>query len=273
MMAERVVNGIPHASVATYAGRLRLPDKAQEDRAELALARLAQALSGIVELKRELAASQQELKATQQLVTALVECNSGLEQQLIRLVQQCEQSRDFACYDELTGLPNRRLLKDRFDQAIARAAREHKAMALLLLDLNGFKTVNDTLGHAAGDKFLQQVAKRLTDCIRVADTACRYGGDEFIIMLPEIEGEESVAAVAKKIHARLAAPFVIDDRVISGTASIGTALYPMDGETYTALMKRGLTSRCIGPSSSGSTASSLLESDGPDAPTNELNRS
>jgi diguanylate cyclase len=101
---------------------------------------------------------------------------------------------------------------------------------LLLLDLDGFKRVNDELGHAAGDRVLKQVAARLIAGIRGADTACRYGGDEFVIMLPEFDGGESAATVAESIRAQLAAPYAIGDDAISVTASIGTAIYPDDGE-------------------------------------------
>lgn len=210
----------------------------QEDAADRAPARLQQALSEVAELKQALVMSQQQAQSARQQIEALVEHDSRLRQKLMRLEQKVEQARHFAYHDELTGLPNRRLLLDRLSQAMAQAARQRKQVALLLLDLDGFKSVNDRLGHGAGDQLLQQVADRLTVCIRGADTACRYGGDEFVIMLLEIEGHESAAAVAQKIRAGLAVTFVIGGSTIAMTASIGTAIYPVDGQNFRDLIKQ-----------------------------------
>jgi diguanylate cyclase (GGDEF)-like protein len=237
-MKERIVNGTPHAAIAERPSLLVSRGAAQEDAADRAPARLQQALSEVAELKQALATSQQQAKAARQQTATLVERNSRLREKLIRRRQEATQARHFAYHDELTGLPNRRLLLDRLNQAMAQGARQHKQVALLSLDLDGFKSVNDRLGHAAGDKLLQQVAERLAACTRGADTACRYGGDEFVIMLPEIDGQESAAAVAQKIRARLAAPFDVDGSVITLTASIGTAVYPVDGQNYRDLINQ-----------------------------------
>jgi GGDEF domain-containing protein len=133
-----------------------------------------------LDLRFALAASRQHLGAALQQIDALLEQRSRLEQQLIRLAQAVAQARRHAHHDELTGLPNRALLLDRFKQAVALGARQQKQVALLFLDLDGFKSINDALGHAAGDRLLQQAAARLAACIRTSDTACRYGGDELI---------------------------------------------------------------------------------------------
>jgi diguanylate cyclase (GGDEF)-like protein len=146
--------------------------------------------------------------------------------------------RHFAYHDELTGLPNRALLLDRLNQALVRAKRQHKQLALLLLDLDGFKDVNDRLGHIAGDKLLQRVAERLLSCIRGSDTACRYGGDEFVVLLPEVDDQNRALVVAGEIHARLAKPYMVDDYSIAVTASIGVAVYPLDGKTENDLIKQ-----------------------------------
>jgi diguanylate cyclase (GGDEF)-like protein len=138
--------------------------------------------------------------------------------------------RHFAYHDELTGLPNRRLLLDRLKQAMAQAERQHKQLALLLLDLDGFKNINDQYGHETGDKLLQLVAERLAACIRTSDTACRYGGDEFIVMLPEIDGLENAEAVKEKIYSNLTEPYVIDDKIIALMASIGFVTYEGEGK-------------------------------------------
>jgi diguanylate cyclase (GGDEF)-like protein len=172
------------------------------------------------------------------LIDELRQQESRLKQNVALLTEAVAQARRFAYHDELTRLPNRRLLLDRFNQAIAWAARRHKLVALLFLDLDGFKTINDTLGHVAGDSLLKQVAARLSACIRTSDTACRFGGDEFVILLPELDSRESAAAAAGKIRAHLAPPYFIGGTAIEITTSIGMALYPVDGNAYEDLLRR-----------------------------------
>lgn len=109
---------------------------------------------------------------------------------------------------------------------------------MLFLDLNGFKGINDALGHAGGDAVLQQVATRLVECTRTSDTVCRFGGDEFLLLLPELEGEESATAAADKVRTHLAAPYLIHDREIEITASIGLAFYSTGGESITDVIRR-----------------------------------
>jgi len=155
----------------------------------------------------------------------------------VRLAQKAAQVRQIAYHDELTGLANRSLLLDRFKQAVAQGARQRRQVVLLFLDLDEFKSVNDRLGHAAGDKLLQQVAGRLVTCIRASDTACRYGGDEFAVLLPEVDGLDSAAMVAARICAHLAVPYVIDGSMIKVSASMGKAVYPVDGKSYGDLLR------------------------------------
>ena len=181
---------------------------------------------------RAVAESREQLRAAQKEIDTLRRREWALKQRVATLVKAIAKARRFAYHDELTGLPNRRLLMDRFDQAVALAERRHKQVALLFLDIDGFKDINDTFGHAAGDDLLQQVAARLSACIRASDTACRYGGDEFIVLIPEIDGEQTVATVAHKIRAHLAAPYVVGGTERSVTISIGTAVYPVDGRAY-----------------------------------------
>jgi diguanylate cyclase (GGDEF)-like protein len=154
----------------------------------------------------------------------------ALRKRVAALVQAVAVARRFGHRDELTGLPNRRLLLNRFRQSAAQCDRQHKQIALLFLDLDGFKRVNDKFGHAAGDAILQQVAARLARSIRISDTACRYGGDEFVVMLPEIEGE-AACGVADKIRLRLARPYAINGTEVFVTVSLGIAIYPVDGKT------------------------------------------
>jgi diguanylate cyclase (GGDEF)-like protein len=199
---------------------------------------LHHALSELAELKQELAASQLKSKDAQRQIETLAEANRNFKQKLIRLAKKCAQARHFGYYDELTGLPNRSLLLDRLKQAMAQSDRQHKQVALLFIDLDKFKNVNDTLGHEAGDKLLQLVAERLTTCIRYGDTACRYGGDEFVIMLPEIDGQESVAVVTEKIRTHLATSYVVEGNVFTVNASIGIAVYRGDGQNCSELIKQ-----------------------------------
>ena len=177
-----------------------------------------------------MAVSQQHLAVALQQVDALAEQRMRLEQQLVRLAQAVAQAHARAYHDELTGLPNRALLLDRFKQAVALGARQQKQVALLFLDLDGFKRINDAFGHASGDRLLQQVAARLVACIRTSDTACRYGGDEFVVLVPDLDGRQSAVSTAAKIRAHLATPYHVGATVINVTTSIGIAVYPVDGK-------------------------------------------
>jgi diguanylate cyclase (GGDEF)-like protein len=134
-----------------------------------------------------------------------------------------------AQHDVLTGLPNRLLLLDRLGEAIARARRRCSLLAVLFLDVDGFKAVNDTLGHSTGDGVLRSIAARLTGVLRQSDTVCRYGGDEFVVLLSEIEHTADALIVASKLRAVVAAPLDAGGREIFVTASIGIGLYPFDG--------------------------------------------
>lgn len=142
-----------------------------------------------------------------------------------------------AQHDFLTGLPNRVLLVERLSHAIAMAKRHQKKMALLFLDLDYFKQINDAFGHAIGDGFLRSVAERIEDCVRVTDTVSRHGGDEFVVVLTEIKERQDAVQVAKKLLARLELPHSIDGRDIQATFSIGISVYPEDGGDVNALMR------------------------------------
>jgi diguanylate cyclase (GGDEF)-like protein/PAS domain S-box-containing protein len=147
-----------------------------------------------------------------------------LAQDITDRVRLEEQLRDQALHDPLTRLPNRLLLQDRIDHALARQRRTQRPFALLLLDLDNFKTVNDSLGHAAGDHLLVAVAKRLTDCLRASDSAARLGGDEFAILLEDAGGPEHVTPVADRLVEALRQPFTIEQRDIFLGVSIGVAI-------------------------------------------------
>jgi diguanylate cyclase (GGDEF)-like protein len=142
-----------------------------------------------------------------------------------------------ARYDELTGLPNRRLFLDRMKSALARCRRQHGRVALLYVDVDNFKQVNDNLGHPAGDLLLKEIALRLTHCVRDEDTVARLGGDEFVVLLEEIHVPEDALAVANKIRSAVHQPIDVEGITLRTLASIGIALYPEHGSEIEQLMK------------------------------------
>jgi diguanylate cyclase (GGDEF)-like protein/PAS domain S-box-containing protein len=147
-----------------------------------------------------------------------------------------EYLRHRATHDPLTDLPNRELFRDRLSQALSLARREKRPAAVMLLDLDRFKPVNDRLGHATGDRLLQGVARRLLASVRDCDSAARLGGDEFAVLLPGIASAKEAASVAQRLLNALAKPFLFDGRECSISASIGISLYPAHGATADALL-------------------------------------
>lgn len=142
-----------------------------------------------------------------------------------------------ANYDSLTGLPNRNLFRDRLQRALSRARRHQAAVAVLFLDLDGFKAVNDNAGHDAGDRLLVEVARRLRGCVRDQDTVARMSGDEFVVILEDIETRCDAERVVSEIQVCLEEPVDIDGRRFAVTASVGVALYPEDGQGETSLLR------------------------------------
>jgi diguanylate cyclase len=154
-----------------------------------------------------------------------------------RALHAADQAMQLALYDTLTGLPNRKLLEERLSQALIHARRSNRHVALLFIDLDKFKPVNDNYGHAYGDLLLKAVAMRLHDCMRESDTAARLSGDEFVAILLDMEAKTSANAVARKILTQLSQPFEISGHVFEISASIGVAFYPDDAQEGKALMK------------------------------------
>ena len=148
-----------------------------------------------------------------------------------------ETIRKLAYYDSLTGLPNRVLFNDRLTLALAHAHRTRKKLVVMLLDLDRFKDVNDTLGHNIGDSLLQVVGDKLTGLLRRNDTVARMGGDEYLLLLPEIARAEDAGKIARKILKIFREPFAVDGHQLRITASIGISLYPNDGQDADTLMK------------------------------------
>jgi len=151
-----------------------------------------------------------------------------------------EMSR-LAQHDSLTGLPNRVLFNDRLTQAISLAVRQDKQLAVMFVDLDQFKKINDSLGHGVGDKLLQSVAARLVNCVRRTDTVSRLGGDEFVVLLSQVEREEDAAVSARKILRALAAPHTVDDKNLDISVSIGVSAYPSDAADAESLMNKADT--------------------------------
>ncbi len=142
-----------------------------------------------------------------------------------------------ATHDPLTGLPNRTLFNDRLGVALRQAVRGGTSLAVMLLDLDNFKVINDTLGHSAGDQLLVVVGKRLEGLLRTSDTVARLGGDEFLLLLPDISGVEDAEVIARKVLGAFRRPFVFGEHTLSVTASIGVAVYPEGGEDGESLVK------------------------------------
>ena len=152
--------------------------------------------------------------------------------------KEAEEVINFQAYhDLLTHLPNRALLKDRLSLAITHARRNKRKLAVMFLDLDRFKLVNDTLGHTMGDRLLKAVANRLQSCLRQGDTLSRFGGDEFTLLLPEVRTKDDVVVIASKILDRLNSPFVIDGHELFVGASIGISIYPEAGDSEESLIQ------------------------------------
>jgi diguanylate cyclase (GGDEF)-like protein len=156
-----------------------------------------------------------------------ITCRKSAEEEILRL----------AYFDVLTGLPNRALLHDRLNQAIAQAARDKRHVGLLFLDLDNFKNINDTMGHGIGDMLLCNIARRLEQSVRNADTLARLGGDEFVIALTAVNQAEDISMVAKNILTALSAPLNLEGIELYISASIGIAIFPEDGNDVDTLLK------------------------------------
>lgn len=181
----------------------------------------------------EISASPIDLGDTEgilQIVTDISDRKAAIE----KIVQM-------ATHDELTGLPNRNLLADRLTRAFAHADRNGKSVALMFLDLDHFKTINDSIGHDVGDLLLKEVAIRMSGVVRAEDTVARQGGDEFLVVLPDLADPSLASIVAEKLIAAISKPFEIDGHSLHVGASIGIASYPRDAQDVDTLMKYGDT--------------------------------
>jgi diguanylate cyclase (GGDEF)-like protein len=159
------------------------------------------------------------------------------------VAEQSRLQKEMALHDSLTGLPNRRLLNDRIEKAMQHALRNDRMMAVMYIDLDGFKAINDQRGHQCGDELLKQVSARLREASRREDTVARIGGDEFIMVLSDLSHADDVLLPARKALNLLAAPFEIEGATVSITGSVGVAFYPVDaqeGDSLIALADQAL---------------------------------
>jgi diguanylate cyclase len=163
---------------------------------------------------------------------------ANLQAENARVRQSQARIEFLATHDPLTGLPNRVLARDRFAQAAVHAQRERSRAAVLFLDLDDFKHVNDSLGHPRGDELLRAVSQRLTRALRGSDTVCRQGGDEFLILVADVHDSDDVAEIGIKLLAEVALPFVVDGHEITSSGSLGIAMYPEDGHDFDELLKK-----------------------------------
>ena len=163
--------------------------------------------------------------------------NRRLESEIGERLQAENLARHLADHDVLTGLPNRRILEDRLTQALALSQRNRMQTAVMFVDIDRFKAINDSLGHAAGDALLKEISLRLVNQLRLGDTICRIGGDEFVVVLPEVKRSSDVAQVAQKVIEQLAQPVPLEARELIVTASIGIAVFPDDGGDAETLIR------------------------------------
>ena len=201
------------------------------DRMTRAVAAFSHSLCELRRARDEL--EERVLERTRELWAANDELRSEVE-----LRKEAErQLHEMAFHDPLTGLPNRALFRDRMDTALARASRQEGLLAVMYVDLDRFKHVNDTLGHLAGDRLLIEIGRRIRGCLRGADTLARLGGDEFTVILGDLGGVEDAVRVAERIVEAVGSPVELDDEAVHVGASIGISLYPRDGRDADTLAR------------------------------------
>lgn len=178
---------------------------------------------------------------------------SAVVRDVTRQIEMEQTIKYHAYHDALTELPNRQLFMDFLALELAQARRNRKSLALLFLDLDRFKHVNDTLGHGVGDALLKEVARRIKGCIRVSDTVARIGGDEFNVLMPDLTQTDDVGIVVRKILGVFDAPFLLGDATLHVTTSIGVSMYPDDGSELDELMKKADSAMYHAKEKSGNT--------------------
>lgn len=190
---------------------------------------LAREVDDCKKRNRELVDTLRELSATQNILL-------NTQGVLAIAHEVVEEAKQRTLHDSATGIPNRELFRDRLEQAIALAKRCEWMLAVMFIDLDRFKPINDTYGHVVGDQVLRVVAKRLNEQVRGEDTVCRYGGDEFLYLLVNPQSTENIQRIAQRVFDRISRTMVIDDLTLTVEPSIGIAVFPGDGTTSQALV-------------------------------------
>ena len=199
-------------------------------------------IQGAIELKRVYLLRASAASITIMLITIILlrlslQLKQSRKKALEEHIAHAQKVEHLAFHDSLTGLPNRSFFSQLLSHGTAEAKRYERRLALLFLDLDRFKIINDTLGHDAGDELLKEVARRLTEALRETDTVARLGGDEFVVLLPEMNDEKQLSAVAKKILSAVGKPFHLAGQDLRVTVSIGISVFPLDGEDEQTLLK------------------------------------
>ncbi len=215
-----------HQAKAALAQTESVEEKVQECADELheVTEALAQEIGDRDELNRELKETEQKLSATKHIL-------SNTQDNLANAHEVAEEATQRTLRDFVTGIPNRELFNDRLEQAIALAERSGWILAVMFIDLDKFKLINDTYGHAVGDRVLQGAAQRLNEQVRSGDTICRYGGDEFLYLLVNPQSTANIERVARKVIDSVSQILLVNDLALTIKPSVGIALYPSDGNT------------------------------------------
>ncbi|MGP1682687.1 MAG: diguanylate cyclase domain-containing protein [Giesbergeria sp.] len=202
---------------------------------------IAQARAALADLKQQIASAQRQIdfvdsaylvEVNEQLIVSAMQNQRDADQASLALGELSKSYR----LDLLTQVPNRVQLQERFSYAIASALRHGTHMAILFIDIDGFKGINDTLGHAVGDALLQHTARCIASSVRDVDFVCRYGGDEFLVLVTDLAQATDAALVSQKIAAAVASPITAENRTMSVSLSIGMSIYPEDGVEADALI-------------------------------------
>ena len=224
----------PRSDVGSHGQLLVSLLRAEADALRAELTRLRQEMLAGQGFAVHAPSSELLLEINERLVLAAIQAEIAAEAaaaQVRTLEHSCQR-------DALTGLPNRILMVDRMDKAISTARRQGDQLALFFVDLDGFKRVNDTLGHDVGDAVLQAMARRIQSSVRDSDTVSRHGGDEFLVLLTRLARTSDATMMATKLCANIAAPCTLAGQVLVLSASIGIAYYPVDGEDSATLIRR-----------------------------------